>query len=66
MGMGWEEGGISYRRVAKRSGRGSDLYKHTIICVCVRFSSAVHTGLVEGQISSERKIKKVFQLEKKI
>jgi hypothetical protein len=33
---------------------GSDLYKPTSICVCVRFSSTCHTGLVEGQKSSAK------------
>jgi hypothetical protein len=31
---------------------GSDKYKPTCICVCVRFSVSVHTELVEGQISN--------------
>jgi hypothetical protein len=41
---------------------GSDMYKPTCIRVCVRFSSAFHTELVEQQISRVKQ--KLPHLEK--
>lgn len=44
----------SLRGRLQREIEGAVTYTNKRICVCVRFSSMVHTGLVEGQISSAK------------
>jgi len=53
--VGREEGKVeSLRGGLQREIEGAVTYTNKRICVCVRFSSMVHTGLVEGQISTAK------------
>ena len=44
----------SLRGGLQREIEGAVTYTNKHTCVCVRFSSMVHTGLVEGQKSSAK------------